>query len=68
MAWPLVGRERELERIADARSEPGCSGIVLSTAAGVGKSSVRTVETHVYRALQKLGLNDRREVRDRAGR
>ena len=25
-------------------------------------------ETHVYRALQKLGLNDRREVRGRAGR
>ena len=24
--------------------------------------SVRTVETHIYRAMQKLGVSDRREL------
>lgn len=37
-AWPLVGREGELERIAQARADGGCPGVVVSAVAGVGKS------------------------------
>ena len=37
-AWPLVGRDRELEAIASARATPGCHGVVLVADAGVGKS------------------------------
>jgi DNA-binding CsgD family transcriptional regulator len=37
-AWPLVGRDRELETIASARASPGCHGVVLIAEAGVGKS------------------------------
>src|ERR1700759_2434229 len=37
-AWPLVGRQRELEQIAAARADQGCDGIVVVAAAGVGKS------------------------------
>src|ERR1700759_3461580 len=37
-AWPLVGRDRELDAIASARSSPGCRGVVLIADAGVGKS------------------------------
>ena len=36
--WPLVGRAEELERIVRARADNGCSGLVLSAGAGVGKS------------------------------
>ena len=37
-AWPLVGRERELEAIASARADPRCHGVVVVSDAGVGKS------------------------------
>lgn len=37
-AWPLVGRDRELDAIAAARASPGCHGVVLIADAGVGKS------------------------------
>jgi hypothetical protein len=37
-SWPFVGRERELQQIADARATEGCPGVVLYGAAGVGKS------------------------------
>ncbi len=37
-AWPLVGRDRELEAIAAARAAPGCHGVVVIADAGVGKS------------------------------
>ena len=36
--WPLVGREAELERIALARGDGACHGVVVSAGAGVGKS------------------------------
>ena len=36
--WPLVGRQAELEGIARARADSGCRGVVLSAAAGRGKS------------------------------
>lgn len=37
-AWPLVGREEELEAIASARSVQGYRGVVVIADAGVGKS------------------------------
>jgi DNA-binding CsgD family transcriptional regulator len=37
-AWPLVGRDRELEAIASARTDPRCHGVVVIADAGVGKS------------------------------
>jgi DNA-binding NarL/FixJ family response regulator len=36
--WPLVGRDAELERIALARVDADCRGVVVSAGAGVGKS------------------------------
>ncbi len=36
--WPFVGRERELEQIAAARADPACIGVVISGAAGIGRS------------------------------
>jgi DNA-binding CsgD family transcriptional regulator len=37
-AWPLVGRDRELEAIASARTDRRCHGVVVIADAGVGKS------------------------------
>jgi DNA-binding CsgD family transcriptional regulator len=37
-AWPLIGREAELERIAGARRQDGCPGVVVRAPAGLGKS------------------------------
>jgi DNA-binding CsgD family transcriptional regulator len=36
--WPLVGRESELERIAGARRQDGCPGVIVHAPAGAGKS------------------------------
>ena len=36
--WPLVGRDAEWEQIAAARADPACPGVVISGAAGVGRS------------------------------
>ncbi|MDQ3898779.1 MAG: LuxR family transcriptional regulator, partial [Actinomycetota bacterium] len=36
--WPLVGREEELAVVAEALATPGCAGVVVAGAAGVGKS------------------------------
>lgn len=36
--WPLVGREEELAVVAEALATPGCTGVVVAGAAGVGKS------------------------------
>jgi DNA-binding CsgD family transcriptional regulator len=38
LAWPIVGRADELQRIAVARGEDGSRGVVLMGPAGVGKS------------------------------
>jgi DNA-binding NarL/FixJ family response regulator len=38
--WPLVGRDTELSQIAVARADPGCPGVVISGAPGVGRSAV----------------------------
>jgi DNA-binding CsgD family transcriptional regulator len=37
-AWPLVGRDQELETIASARADPRCHGVVVVARSGVGKS------------------------------
>ena len=37
-AWPLVGRDDELQAIASARANPACHGVVVIADAGVGKS------------------------------
>ncbi|RKQ93025.1 AAA ATPase-like protein [Solirubrobacter pauli] len=37
-AWPLVGRDAELERIAGARRRGDCPGVVVHAPAGAGKS------------------------------
>lgn len=36
--WPLVGRDGELAAIERARATTGCRGVVVTAAAGVGKS------------------------------
>ncbi|HUA50496.1 MAG TPA: LuxR C-terminal-related transcriptional regulator [Solirubrobacteraceae bacterium] len=36
--WPLVGRDAELAEILAARADPACPAVVLSAAAGLGKS------------------------------
>lgn len=36
--WPLVGREEELAVVAEALATPGCGGVVVAGAPGVGKS------------------------------
>jgi DNA-binding CsgD family transcriptional regulator len=38
LVWPLVGRAAELARIARVRADADCCGVVLSAAAGIGKS------------------------------
>ena len=38
LAWPIVGRAAELQRIAVAHGEDGSRGVVLTGPAGVGKS------------------------------
>lgn len=40
MRWPLIGRSGEIERIGEAMATPGVSGVIVSGAAGVGKSRI----------------------------
>ena len=51
-AWPLVGREAELTRIAEAMGDADCRGVVVSAGAGVGKSRLAR-EAHA--AAQRSG-------------
>ena len=52
----LTQREAQLVKLAsDGLSNPEIADrLVLS---------VRTIESHLYRAMQKLGVNDRRDLR-----
>ena len=50
--WPLVGREAELTRIAEAMGDEDCRGVVVSAGAGVGKSRLAR-EAHA--AAQRSG-------------
>jgi DNA-binding CsgD family transcriptional regulator len=52
LAWPLVGREAELERIASVRARSDRTGVVLSAAAGVGKSRLAR---HAVEAAERDG-------------
>ncbi len=36
--WPLTGRDAELRQIEAARTDPRCTGVVISGAPGVGRS------------------------------
>jgi hypothetical protein len=38
VSWPFIGREDELEWVAAVRRERRCCGVVISGAAGVGKT------------------------------
>ena len=40
LTWPLTGRSKEMRLIDAALSDPDSSGIVISGAAGVGKSRI----------------------------
>ena len=53
-AWPLTGREEELSAIAAARADPGCQGVVIVAAAGVGKS-------RLARAAEEAAAQRRRD-------
>ena len=37
-AWPLIGRDLELEALSEALGDPACAGVGLIGAAGVGKT------------------------------
>ena len=50
--WPLVGRDAELTRIAEAMGDEDCRGVVVSAGAGVGKSRLAR-EAHA--AAQRSG-------------
>jgi DNA-binding NarL/FixJ family response regulator len=41
-AWPFVGRERELARVAAALGRPDAAGLLLAGPAGVGKTRLAT--------------------------
>jgi DNA-binding NarL/FixJ family response regulator len=48
--WPLVARDAELARIADARARGDCHGVVVGAAAGVGKSRLARVACDAARS------------------
>ena len=50
--WPFVGRDDELERIAVARGESACLGVVVSADAGMGKSRLAR---EAYTAAEREG-------------
>lgn len=54
--WPLVGRQDVLRRIAEAMRRPGCAGVVLVGAAGVGKTrlAVEALDEAGQRGLDTL--------------
>ncbi|MGH8905023.1 MAG: LuxR C-terminal-related transcriptional regulator [Egibacteraceae bacterium] len=54
--WPLVGRREVLRRIAGAMRRPGCAGVVLVGAAGVGKTrlAVEALDEAGRRGLDTL--------------
>ncbi|MCE7001169.1 LuxR C-terminal-related transcriptional regulator [Saccharothrix sp. S26] len=54
--WPFVGRQAEMARVAAAMSAPAVRGVVLSGAAGVGKS-------HLAREIARRSEADRCSIR-----
>ena len=55
--WPSRSRARESQIVGLARQGLGNAEIADRLLL-----SVRTVETHLYRAMQKLGISDRRAL------
>lgn len=58
-ALSLTDRERQFVELA-------AEGLTNGEIADRFVLSVRTVESHMYRAMQKLGIKDRRELKDRS--
>ena len=58
-AFSLTDRERQFVELA-------AEGLTNAEIADRFVLSVRTVESHLYRAMQKLGVKDRRELKDRS--
>jgi hypothetical protein len=54
---PAGSRKSRLARAALAAAD-----VRARSSPGSRRLSIRTVETHLYRAMQKLGVNDRREL------
>lgn len=54
--WPLVGRQEVLRRISEAMGRPGCAGVVLVGAEGVGKTrlAVEALDEAGRRGLDTL--------------
>jgi DNA-binding CsgD family transcriptional regulator len=48
--WPLVGRREELAVVRDFLVRPGCAGVVVAGAAGVGKTRLATEALHAAEA------------------
>jgi DNA-binding NarL/FixJ family response regulator len=59
-AFTLTERERQFVELA-------AQGLSNAEIADRFVLSVRTVESHLYRAMQKLGVKDRRELKARSG-
>jgi len=59
-AFSLTDRERQFAELA-------AEGLSNAEIADRFVLSVRTVESHLYRAMQKLGVKDRRELKARPG-
>jgi DNA-binding CsgD family transcriptional regulator len=55
-AFSLTDRERQFVELA-------AQGLTNGEIADRFVLSVRTVESHLYRAMQKLGVKDRRELK-----
>jgi len=54
--WPLVGRDEELEQIAEAYADRGRPAVVISAAAGVGKSRLARESYGATQARNALAL------------
>ena len=59
-AFTLTDRERQFAELA-------AQGLSNAEIADRFVLSVRTIESHLYRAMQKLGVKDRRELKARSG-
>ena len=61
LSWPLIARSEEVGAIEAAIAASDASGIVVQIAERL-TLSVRTVESHIYRAMLKTGTSSRDEL------